>query len=230
MVGKVTDLPYGVNVLYEDNHIIVAVKPAGVLSQSDGSNAPDMLTILKAYIKEKYEKPGDVYLGLVHRLDRPVSGVMVFARTSKAASRLSDQIRTNKVEKLYRCVVRGVLESSGHLENYISKDENRNIATVIDSEKPGYKVCFLDYKPVMSREGLTLTEIKLGTGRSHQIRAQMSHFGYPLIGDQKYGKKDNLAKDVALQSFKLSFEHPVKRENMSFEAPFTDGYPWSLFA
>lgn len=230
MVGKVTDLLYGVNVLYEDNHIIVAVKPAGVLSQSDGSNAPDMLTILKAYIKEKYEKPGDVYLGLVHRLDRPVSGVMVFARTSKAASRLSDQIRTNKVEKLYRCVVRGVLESSGHLENYISKDENRNIATVIDSEKPGYKVCFLDYKPVMSREGLTLTEIKLGTGRSHQIRAQMSHFGYPLIGDQKYGKKDNLAKDVALQSFKLSFEHPVKRENMSFEAPFPDGYPWSLFA
>ena len=102
MDGKVTDIGHGVMVLFEDNHLIVAIKPAGVLSQSDGSNAPDMLSILKAYIKEKYQKPGEVYLGLVHRLDRPVSGVMVFARTSKAASRLSEQIRSRKVEKLYR--------------------------------------------------------------------------------------------------------------------------------
>ena len=220
----------GIRILYEDNHVIVCIKPAGVLSQSDGSGAPDMLTILKRYIKEKYGKPGEVYLGLVHRLDRPVSGVMVFARTSKAASRLSEQIRTRKVEKLYRCVVNGVLEGSGRLENYISKDEDRNIVTVSDSEKPGYKASYLDYRAIATKDGLTLTEIKLGTGRSHQIRAQMAHNGYPLVGDQKYGLKDNRCKDIALESFKLSFEHPVKREFITFEAPIPEGFPWNLFA
>lgn len=225
-----TEIDCGVNVIYEDNHLIVAIKPAGVLSQSDGSNDPDMLTILKAYIKEKYCKPGEVYLGLVHRLDRPVSGVMVFARTSKAASRLSEQIRTNKVDKIYRCVVQGVLEDSRRLENYISKDETRNIVTVSDTPKPGFKACFLDYRAIASKDGLTLAEVRLGTGRPHQIRAQMSHSGHPLLGDQKYGKKDNKCKDVALQAFRLSFEHPVKRENISFEAPFPADYPWSLFA
>ena len=220
----------GIKILYEDNHVIVCIKPAGVLSQSDGSGSPDMLTILKRYIKEKYEKPGEVYLGLVHRLARPVSGVMVFARTSKAASRLSEQIRTRKVEKLYRCVVNGVLEGSGRLENYISKDEDRNIVTVSDSEKPGYKASYLDYRKKKKKDGLTLTEIRLGTGRSHQIRAQMAHNGYPLVGDQKYGQKDNRCKDIALESFKLSFEHPVKREFITFEAPVPEGFPWNLFA
>ena len=220
----------GVNILYEDNHLIVCIKPAGVLSQSDGSGSPDMLTILKRYIKEKYEKPGEVYLGLVHRLDRPVSGVMVFARTSKAASRLSEQIRTRKVEKLYRCVVSGVLEGSGRLENYISKDEDRNIVTVIDSEKPGFKASYLDYRAIASKDGMTLAEVKLGTGRSHQIRAQMAHNGHPLVGDQKYGQKDDRCKDIALESFKLSFEHPVKREFIAFEAPMPQGFPWKLFA
>lgn len=220
----------GIKILYEDNHVIVCIKPAGVLSQSDGSGAPDMLTILKRYIKEKYGKPGEVYLGLVHRLDRPVSGVMVFARTSKAASRLSEQIRTRKVEKLYRCVVNGVLEGSGRLENYISKDEDRNIVTVSDSEKPGYKASYLDYRAIATKDGLTLTEIRLGTGRSHQIRAQMAHNGYPLVGDQKYGLKDNRCKDIALESFKLSFEHPVKHEFIAFEAPIPEGFPWNLFA
>lgn len=220
----------GIKILYEDNHLIVCIKPAGVLSQSDGSGAPDMLTILKRYIKEKFEKPGEVYLGLVHRLDRPVSGVMVFARTSKAASRLSEQIRSRKVEKLYRCVVNGVLEGAGRLENYISKDDDKNIVTVSDTEKPGFKATYLDYRAVSSQEGLTLVEVKLGTGRSHQIRAQMAHKGYPLVGDQKYGQKDNRCKDIALESFKLSFEHPVKRENITFEAPMPEGFPWRLFA
>ena len=220
----------GIRILYEDNHLIVCIKPAGVLSQSDGSDAPDMLTILKRYIKVKYEKPGEVYLGLVHRLDRPVSGVMVFARTSKAASRLSEQIRSRKMEKLYRCVVNGILEGSGRLENYISKDEGKNIVIVSDNEKPGFKASYLDYRAVSSKDGLTLAEVKLGTGRSHQIRAQMAHFGYPLVGDQKYGQKDNRCKDIALESFKLSFEHPVKREFIAFEAPIPTGFPWDLFA
>ena len=220
----------GIKILYEDNHLIVCIKPAGVLSQSDGSGSPDMLTLLKRYIKEKYEKPGEVYLGLVHRLDRPVSGVMVFARTSKAASRLSEQIRTRKVEKLYRCVVKGNLEGSGRLENYISKDEDKNIVTVIDSEKPGFKASYLDYRAIASKDGMTLAEVKLGTGRSHQIRAQMAHNGHPLVGDQKYGQKDDRCKDIALESFKLSFEHPVKREFIAFEAPMPQGFPWKLFA
>ena len=230
MDSQITEIAYGVKVLYEDNHLIVAIKPAGVLSQSDGSNAPDMLTILKAYIKEKYQKPGEVYLGLVHRLDRPVSGVMVFARTSKAASRLSEQIRTRRVEKIYRCVVNGVLEGEGRLENFISKDEASNTVTVSDVEKPGFKASYLDYRALASKDGMTLVEVKLGTGRSHQIRAQMAHAGHPLIGDQKYGKKDNRTKDIALEAYKLSFEHPVKREFITFEAPVPDTFPWSLFA
>ena len=230
MDSQIIEIAYGVKVLYEDNHIIVAIKPAGVLSQSDGSNAPDMLTILKAYIKEKYQKPGEVYLGLVHRLDRPVSGVMVFARTSKAASRLSEQIRLRKVDKIYRCVVNGVLEGEGRLENYISKDESSNTVTVSDSEKPGFKASYLDYRALACKDGLTLVEVKLGTGRSHQIRAQMAHFGHPLIGDQKYGLRDNRTKDIALEAYKLSFEHPVKREFITFEAPIPSGFPWNLFA
>ena len=230
MDSQITEIAYGVKVLYEDNHLIVAIKPAGVLSQSDGSNAPDMLTILKAYIKDKYQKPGEVYLGLVHRLDRPVSGVMVFARTSKAASRLSEQIRTRKVEKIYRCVVNGVLEGEGRLENFISKDEASNTVTVSDVEKPGFKASYLDYRALASKDGMTMAEVKLGTGRSHQIRAQMAHAGHPLIGDQKYGKKDNRTKDIALEAYILSFEHPVKREFITFEAPVPDTFPWSLFA
>ena len=230
MDSQIIEIAYGVKVLYEDNHIIVAIKPAGVLSQSDGSNAPDMLTILKAYIKEKYQKPGEVYLGLVHRLDRPVSGVMVFARTSKAASRLSEQIRLRKVDKIYRCVVNGVLEGEGRLENYISKDESSNTVTVSDSEKPGFKASYLDYRALACKDGLTLVEVKLGTGRSHQIRAQMAHFGHPLIGDQKYGLRDNRTKDIALEAYTLSFEHPVKREFIAFEVPIPSGFPWNLFA
>lgn len=230
MDSKVTEIAHGVKVLYEDNHIIVAIKPCGVLSQSDGSGNPDMLTILKAYIKEKYSKPGEVYLGLVHRLDRPVSGVMVFARTSKAASRLSEQIRTRKVEKIYRCVVKGVLEGSGRLENYIFKDESRNMVTVSDTERPGYKTSYLDYKALASKDGLTLVEVKLGTGRSHQIRAQMAHAGYPLFADQKYGEADKGCKDIALEAYKLTFEHPVKREFITFEAPIPQEFPWNLFA
>ena len=230
MVSQVTEISNGVKVLFEDNHIIVAIKPAGVLSQGDGSNAPDMLTILKAYVKEKYQKPGEVYLGLVHRLDRPVSGVMVFARTSKAASRLSEQIRNRRVEKIYRCVVTGVLKGEGRLENFISKDESKNIVTVSDSEKPGFKASYLDYRALASKDGMTLTEVKLGTGRTHQIRAQMAHAGHPLLGDRKYGNPDDRTKDIALEAYKLSFEHPVKREFITFEAPIPESYPWSLFA
>ena len=134
------------------------------------------------------------------------------------------------MEKIYRCVVNGVLEGEGRLENYISKDESTNTVTVSDAEKPGFKASYLDYKALADKDDMTLVEVKLGTGRSHQIRAQMAHAGFPLIGDQKYGKKDNRTKDIALEAYKLSFEHPVKREFITFEAPVPDTFPWSLFA
>ncbi|MBQ4190867.1 MAG: RluA family pseudouridine synthase [Clostridiales bacterium] len=216
----------GVKILYEDNHLIVAVKPAGVLSQSDGSDAPDMLTILKAYIKDKYSKPGEVYLGLVHRLDRPVSGVMVFARTSKAASRLSEQIRTRRVEKLYRAVVQGRLEGTGSLENYILKDTSANKVTVFDREVPGAKHAVLEYRSVRASDDWSLIEIRLGTGRAHQIRAQFANAGHPLLGDRRYGNTVLWDGDICLQSFKLAFDHPTKGERMTFEIPSPECEPW----
>ena len=216
----------GVEILYEDNHLIVCIKPAGVLSQSDGTDAPDMLTILKRYIKQKYDKPGEVYLGLVHRLDRPVSGVMVFARTSKAASRLSEQIRSGKTVKCYRCIVEGVMEGEGKLENYILKDGKTNTVTVYDSPVRDAKFAKLEYKAVRSEGNMTLVNIKLGTGRAHQIRAQLAHFGHPIAGDRRYGKDSGTGYDIALQSYRLEFEHPTKKEHMIFEIPVPSLRPW----
>lgn len=223
-------LSSGIKILYEDNHLIVAVKPAGVLSQSDGSGAADMLTLLKSYIKDKYNKPGEVYLGLVHRLDRPVSGVMVFARTSKAAARLSEQIRTRKVAKIYRAVVQGRMASSGSLENYILKDNATNTVSVHDREVPGAKFAALDYKTVMVLNDRSLVEIMLGTGRSHQIRAQFAGAGHPLLGDRRYGDTALWSGDIALQAFRLEFDHPTKGERLTFEIPAPDAEPWVSFA
>jgi len=225
MDGELT-ISNGVKILYEDNHLIVAIKPAGVLSQSDGSDAPDMLTILKAYIKVKYNKPGEVYLGLVHRLDRPVSGVMVFARTSKAASRLSEQIRARKVDKIYRAIVHGRLEGTGSLENYILKDSSTNRVTVYDREVPGAKSATLEYRSVYASDDMSLIEIRLGTGRSHQIRAQFANAGHPLLGDRRYGNTELWDGDICLQAFRLAFDHPTKGERMSFEIPSPECEPW----
>lgn len=185
-----------------------------------------MLTILKAYIKDKYSKPGEVYLGLVHRLDRPVSGVMVFARTSKAASRLSEQIRTRRVEKLYRAVVQGRLEGTGSLENYILKDPSANKVTVYDREVPGAKHAVLEYRSVRASDDRSLIEIRLGTGRAHQIRAQFANAGHPLLGDRRYGNTEHWNGDICLQSFRLAFDHPTKGERMTFEIPSPECEPW----
>jgi len=216
----------GVQILYEDNHVIVCVKPAGVLSQGDGSDSPDMLTILKRYIKQKYNKPGEVFLGLVHRLDRPVSGVMVFARTSKAASRLSEQIRSGTTVKCYRCIVNGVVEGEGKLENYILKDSKTNTVSVTDEPVKDAKFAVLEYKAVRSEGNMTLVNIKLGTGRSHQIRAQLAHFGHPIAGDRRYGKPDGTGYDIALQSYRFEFDHPTRKDRMNFEIPVPSCAPW----
>ena len=217
------------DVFYEDNHIIVALKPAGVLSQADSSGAPDMLTLLKDYIKAKYNKPGNVYLGLVHRLDRPVSGVMVFARTSKAASRLSEQVRTHKVDKEYLAVVTGTpVQPRGRLVSYIAKNSDTNTVTVYDREVSGAKYAELEYEVCSSKEGLSLVSVRLKTGRPHQIRAQFAHIGHPLYGDSKYGKADKGA-DLALFCRLMAVDHPVKGTRMTFTANPPCCYPWILF-
>ena len=173
------------NILYEDNHIIVVVKPSGILSQEDITKDPDMVTLLKKYIKEKYNKPGDVYLGLVQRLDRMTSGVMVFARTSKAASRLSEQIRNHSIIKKYYAVVEGKTKDEDKLENYLIKDEDLVKSFVTTKEKG--KFASLEYKKVKSIDNSSLVEVTLHTGRHHQIRVQMSNINHPLLGDSLYG-------------------------------------------
>ena len=213
------------NVLYEDNHIIVVEKFPNVLSQSDNTGDKDLLTIVKEYIKEKYNKPGNVYLGLVHRLDRPVGGIMVFARTSKAAGRLSDQIRTHQFKKTYLAVVNGIIEKdSDRFVDKLKRLDNGN--TVVSNDG---KESILDYK-VLDRnynQNKTLVEINLKTGRHHQIRVQFASRGYPLAGDQRYGVMDKT--QIALYAYKLEFVHPTTKEVMGFsKLPERKGY-WTLF-
>ncbi|MBQ3469056.1 MAG: RNA pseudouridine synthase [Bacilli bacterium] len=198
------------NVLYEDNHVIVVEKPVNVLSQADSTKDIDMLTLVKEYIKEKYHKPGNVYLGLVHRLDRPVGGIMVFARTSKAASRLSEQVRTSKIEKVYLAIVKGILkEKEGTFKDKIKKLENGNSIIAEDG-----KEAILNYQVLSEKEGLSLVKVKLITGRHHQIRVQFSSRGYPLCGDQRYGDEDKT--QIALYAYELSFYHPTTKEKLTF--------------
>lgn len=205
-------------VLYEDNHIIVVIKPYNIPSQSDKTNDIDMLSLVKEYIKEKYQKPGNVYVGLVHRLDRPVGGIMVFAKTSKAASRLSESIRNKSFSKTYLAVVNGKFEKqNGILENYLWKDEALNMSKVVSKDKKGAKLARLTYEVLAEKNDLSLVKINLETGRHHQIRVQFSNAGHSLYGDQKYGK-GSMGKQIALWAYRLKFKHPVKDEIMKFEA------------
>lgn len=219
------------NILYEDNHIIVVVKPVGIPVQQDKTGDMDMLAIIKDYLKEKYNKPGNVYLGLVHRLDRMVGGVMVFAKTSKAASRLSEYIRQKNVKKRYMAIVNGTLEVNGKyvkLENYLVKNEKLNMSRVVDKnrknekELKNVKLATLEYCAKKNFEynnkKYTLVDIDLHTGRHHQIRVQFSNIAAPLYGDIKYGKDVNkVGQKLALWSYYLSFFHPTKDEYLEFE-------------
>ena len=214
-----------INILYEDNHILVVEKPINVPTQEDNSKDKDLLTMLKEYIKVKYNKPGNVFLGLVHRLDRPVGGVMVFAKTSKAASRLSDQIRLNQFNKVYNAVCLGNVNKEGRLEDKLLKDTKRNIVKV----DPSGKQSILNYKKLSQKNNLTLVEIKLETGRPHQIRVQMSHNNNPLYGDQKYNKMAKVGEQLALFAKKLEFYHPTTKELMSFELDLPDREPFIKF-
>ena len=213
------------NVLYEDNHVIVVVKPVNVLSQSDITGDLDMLTIIKNYLKEKYHKPGNVYLGLVHRLDRVVGGVMVFAKTSKAASRLSDSIRKNLFHKDYLAICHGKIKESDTFIDYLEKKDD--FSTIVSNEKNG-KLSELSYELIdyTKEKDLSLVKVKLKTGRHHQIRVQFASRSHPLIGDNRYGIDNE--KEIGLFAYKLSFPHPITKELMIFtNIPNTK--PFNLF-
>ena len=213
-----------INIIYEDNHLLVVEKPINIPVQADSSGDEDLLTMLKKYLKEKYDKPGDVYLGLVHRLDRPVGGVMVFAKTSKAASRLSKQVKKHEFKKIYMAVIEGKVSDSGTFKDRLKKDEKTNITRVSEDGKEAE----LSYNLIGFVNNLSLVRISLKTGRSHQIRVQFASRKIPLYGDQKYNP--NAVKDqIALFASKLEFKHPVTKEVMSFELPLPERYPFTLF-
>ena len=216
------------DVLYEDNHVLVAVKPPNMLSQADATGEPDILSIMKEYIRERYQKPGNVYLGLVHRLDRPVGGLMVFARTSKAAARLSAQLQTHDMGREYVCVVYGEAEEKFTLTDYLVHDPILNRQVVCEADAKGGKLAILHGRCVAQRGGTSLCVIRLETGRKHQIRAQMSNAGLPLWGDARYGS-GMAGQQIALWGFKLTFSHPVTHEKMTFHA-MPDGNIWNLYA
>ena len=199
-------------ILYEDNHLIVVIKKPNILSQSDITNDLDMLTIIKKYLKEKYQKKGNVYLGLVHRLDRPTGGIMVFAKTSKAAKRLSQQIKNKTFKKSYLAVVYNLKEKNGTFSDYLRK--NSNNSSEVTTKKYG-KYAELNYKLLEVKDNLSLVKINLITGRHHQIRVQFSKRGYPLYGDKRYNK-DETHNSLALYAYKLEFTHPTTKEKLTF--------------
>ena len=200
-----------INILYEDNHIIVVIKENNIPVQKDSSNDIDLITLIKKYIKEKYNKPGNVYLGLVHRLDRPVGGVMVFAKTSKAASRLSKLIRDKNIEKKYVALVHNKTKEHEKFIDYLYKDEKTNTSFV---QKNG-KESILEYNLIKYIDNMSLIDINLLTGRHHQIRVQMSYHGHPIYGDMKYGI-DNEKIQIHLWCYHLKFKHPTKDQIMEF--------------
>lgn len=222
---------FSVPVLYEDNHLLVVVKPVGMLSQGDRTGEPDLLTVLKDYLVWRHQKPGEAWLGLVHRLDRPVGGVMVYAKTSKSASRLSQSIREGAFQKIYWAIAKGSLPVSGDWVDHLSEHKINGKYQV---QKEG-KYCHLTYQRkglVEQPEPLSLIEITLDTGRSHQIRVQSSVRGYPLVGDRRYGEGTALDCQIqspALWATRLSFPHPITRQEMKFTAPVPDQLPWNLF-
>lgn len=207
------------NVLYEDNHIIVVVKPVNIPSQGDKTGDVDMLTIIKDYLIKKYNKPGDAYLGLVHRLDRPTGGVMVFAKTSKAASRLSEQVRNHEFKKSYLAIVDGKMEQNkGTFKDYLLKNEKTNLSKVVPDNTKNAKEAILDYEVVKYNDEINMSVIKvdLHTGRHHQIRVQFASRNHSLNGDQKYGTRGR-GKQLCLWAYKLSFKHPTTKEELTFE-------------
>ncbi len=216
-------------VIYEDNHVIVVIKPQNIPSQSDSSKDPDLLSVIKEYLKVTYNKPGNAFAGLVHRLDRPTGGVMVFAKTGKAASRLSEQIREGNIEKHYLAVCCGCpLDRRGRLSNYLLKDEINNKVTIVPAKWENAKMAVLDYSVKEIYKKYSLIDVDLITGRSHQARVQLAGIGCPIWGDVKYGAKAN--GNLALWAYSLKFNHPITNQSMVFKVfPPLEDAPWKYF-
>ena len=215
--------------LFEDNHLLVIEKPVNLLSQADHSGSPDLLSLLKDWIKQRDQKPGQVFLGLVQRLDRPVGGVMVFAKTSKAASRLADQVRQRTLQKTYLAVVAGVVDPpEWTLTDWLQKDRHSNTVRVVESGVSQAKQAILHYERIAVHANKSLLRIQLETGRSHQIRVQLVHCGHPLLGDHKYGQALNLS-GPALWSHQLQFQHPILRKFLLFTSSPPKTKPWQDF-
>lgn len=218
-------------ILFEDNHLIAVDKPRGMPTQADRSGDRDLLTTVKDHLREHYGKPGAAYLGMVHRLDRPVGGVVLFAKTSKAASRLAEQLRAGLFHKTYLAVVHGEPTPAGaRLEHHLLKDPARNLVSVSPPGTPGAKRALLTYRVLTTHGGRSLLAVELLTGRSHQIRVQLAAIGHPIVGDEKYGPKSGAEHSLlALHAASIAFDHPVRREPVRISAsPPTDGL-WAPF-
>lgn len=220
------------DVIYEDNQIIVVIKPQNVPTQQDGSGDKDMLTMVKEYVKEKYNKKGEAFVGLVHRLDRPTGGVMVFARNSKSARRLSAQIKDGMFEKIYFAIVKNRPRLiKNRLENYIKKDVKENKAVLSTMAEKDAKKAILNYEVIETKDNLTLLKINLETGRGHQIRVQLSSIGCAIYGDAKYSTTDENLRtyNLALWAGILRFKHPTQDKVMNFKVAPPDKYPFNKF-
>ena len=216
-----------INILYEDNHVLCVVKPANLPVQADNTKDEDLLTLVKQYLKEKYNKPGNVYLGLVHRLDRPVGGAMILAKTSKAASRLSESIRVRDIDKVYYAILDGVpKKQSDTLVDYLTKDTKINMVSVTNA-KVGKK-SILHYQVLATKNGHTLVEIHLETGRPHQIRVQFASRNLPLVGDQRYNKNAKKVQ-IALWAVSLTFPHPTTKDKITIHSDPPEIWPWTEF-
>ena len=220
--------PKSIDVVYEDNHIIAINKKSGILAQGDKTNDKSLIEITKHFLKKKYNKPGNVFVGLPHRIDRPVSGLIVLSKTSKSLTRMSELFREKKIEKIYWVIVKNKLEKkSGKLIHFLKKNKKQNKSYVSEKEKKDYLRSELHYSFLKNLKNYYLYEIKLITGRHHQIRTQLAYIKSPIKGDIKYGaKRTNKYGGICLHSRKISFVHPIKKEIISLQAPLPKKDLW----
>ncbi len=220
--------PGALDVIYEDNHLLALNKKSGQIVQGDKTGDVSLFTLAKAYIKEKYQKPGRVFLGVVHRLDRPVSGLLLYARTSKSVTRLNEMFRENRPEKVYWAIVQNKPPADeGTLENFLKKDPGKNKSFVCHKDTPGARHASMTYRMAGASQRYCLLEVRLHTGRHHQIRVQLAHVGCPVKGDLKYGyPRSNKDGSISLHARKMCFIHPVRKTEIKLVAPVPDDPLW----